>query len=237
VRQRCSATTRERGKAEDVFVEANSSAISGLGGNDRLVAYDGSDTIDGGAGDDYLEGGFGNDVLDGGAGVDQFRGDRIESNVIAVGADQIRARDGNAEQVDCGIGPDTAVVDAGDIVANCETVDRGAVIVDGLPPAKPGRPKLLTKLSVKAISKKGLVLRIACPAACAVTAELRVDKKTARKLKLGKSRVLARVDAARGSPQHPLSPQALRAKVHDLAGDRFDELPGDEPAAELIARI
>jgi 2-methylcitrate dehydratase PrpD len=48
---------------------------------------------------------------------------------------------------------------------------------------------------------------------------------------------LARVDAARGSPQHPLSPDELRAKVHDLAGDRFDDLADDEPAAELIARI
>jgi len=48
---------------------------------------------------------------------------------------------------------------------------------------------------------------------------------------------LARVDAARGSPQHPLAPGELRDKVHDLAGDRFDGLADDEPAAELIARI
>src|SRR4051794_39946606 len=48
---------------------------------------------------------------------------------------------------------------------------------------------------------------------------------------------LARVDAARGSPLHPLSPGELRDKVHDLAGDRFDEVADDEPAAELIARI
>jgi 2-methylcitrate dehydratase PrpD len=48
---------------------------------------------------------------------------------------------------------------------------------------------------------------------------------------------LARVDAARGSPQHPLESQALRAKIHDLAGDRLDELADDEPAAALIARI
>ncbi len=48
---------------------------------------------------------------------------------------------------------------------------------------------------------------------------------------------LARVDAARGSPQHPLAREELQAKVHDLAGDRFDELADDEPAAELIARI
>ncbi len=101
-----------------------SSTIRGLGGDDKLVAYDGNDTIEGGDGNDFLEGGFGNDVLDGGAGVDQFRGDRIESNVIAVGADQIRARDGNAEQIDCGIGPDTAQVDASDVVVGCESVDR-----------------------------------------------------------------------------------------------------------------
>jgi 2-methylcitrate dehydratase PrpD len=47
---------------------------------------------------------------------------------------------------------------------------------------------------------------------------------------------LARVDAARGSPLHPLSPDELADKVHDLAGDRFDELADDEPAAELMAR-
>ena len=48
---------------------------------------------------------------------------------------------------------------------------------------------------------------------------------------------LARVDAARGSPQHPLCPSELQDKVHDLAGDRFDDLADDEPAAELISRI
>ena len=46
---------------------------------------------------------------------------------------------------------------------------------------------------------------------------------------------LARVDAARGSPLHPLSASDLRAKVHDLAGDRFDELPGS--AGELLTRL
>jgi 2-methylcitrate dehydratase PrpD len=46
---------------------------------------------------------------------------------------------------------------------------------------------------------------------------------------------LARVDAARGSPAHPLSDTDLRAKVHDLAGDRFDELPAG--AGELLTRL
>ena len=46
---------------------------------------------------------------------------------------------------------------------------------------------------------------------------------------------VARVDAARGSPLHPLSDADLRAKVHDLAGDRFDELP--DSAGELLTRL
>ncbi len=118
------ATYSGTGGPDDVFVDAANSTIRGLGGDDKLIAYDGNDTMEGGDGNDFLEGGFGNDVLDGGAGVDQFRGDRIEGNVIAVGADQIRARDGNAEQIDCGIGPDTAQVDASDVVVGCESVDR-----------------------------------------------------------------------------------------------------------------
>ena len=171
--------------ADDFFVEGYGSTIRGMGGNDRLIAYDGSDTIEGGAGDDFLEGGFGNDVLDGGSGVDQFRGDRTEQYGFAAGSDQIRARDGNAEQVECGIGADTAQVDASDVVdPNCEAVDR--------PVGPPGKPKILSKLSIKAILAKGFAIRLSCPAACSVEAELRVDKRTARTLRLGRSRVLAR---------------------------------------------
>lgn len=189
------ATVLGSGAADDIFVEANSSTIRGLGGNDRLVAYDGNDTLEGGDGDDYLEGGFGNDVLDGGAGVDQFMGDRTEQNVIAIGNDQIRARDGAAEQVNCGIGSDTAQVDASDVVdSSCESVDRPPVVLNGGTGSVlvPGTPKLLGTLSIKAIARKGLAILVSCPAACSVTAELRVDKATARKLRLGRSRVLAR---------------------------------------------
>jgi 2-methylcitrate dehydratase PrpD len=50
---------------------------------------------------------------------------------------------------------------------------------------------------------------------------------------------LARVDAARGSPEHPLSVQDLRAKVRELAGSRLDGLLGDpaRPATELLAAL
>jgi len=51
---------------------------------------------------------------------------------------------------------------------------------------------VLGKLSIRSISSKGLAIQITCPAACTVSGELRVDKKTARRLGLGRSRVLAR---------------------------------------------
>jgi hypothetical protein len=185
---------------DDVFVDADSSTIRGLGGDDKLIAYDGNDSIEGGDGDDYLEGGFGNDLLDGGAGVDLFNGDRTETDVIAIGSDEIRARDGNAERITCGIGSDIAQVDASDVVdGSCESVDSAGppppppppVLVDGVIP-RPGRPTVVGSLSIRRIAAKGLAIRLSCPAACAVVAELRVDKAVARKLRLGRSRVLAR---------------------------------------------
>ena len=50
---------------------------------------------------------------------------------------------------------------------------------------------------------------------------------------------LARVDAARGSPEHPLAAEELRAKVRDLAGERLDGVldDGARPAAELLATL
>lgn len=48
---------------------------------------------------------------------------------------------------------------------------------------------------------------------------------------------VAHVEAAIGSPERPLSPQRLRAKLRDLAGDRLDDAldDGHRPARELLA--
>jgi hypothetical protein len=235
------ATVVGSAASEDVFVEANGSTIRGLGGDDRLVAYDGHDTIEGGDGADYLEGGFGNDVLDGGAGTDQFVGDRTESNVIATGNDQIRARDGVAEQVSCGIGADTAQVDASDAVdPSCESVDRppgpergpdrGPGPGDDL---EPGKPKVLGRLSIAVIAAKGLRIRISCPAACTVTAELRVRKRLARKLRLGRSRVLAR-----GSRTLSAAGDArVRLRIVSGARKRFKRLRSAKVTLRTTTRI
>jgi len=103
--------------------------LDGRGGDDVLTGGDTTrqERIDGGAGNDTLVGGFGPDLLIGGEGVDSFSGDRTQSNVIATGDDRIEARDGNVEQIGCGVGADVVIADAGDVAASdCESVDRAA---------------------------------------------------------------------------------------------------------------
>jgi hypothetical protein len=65
-----------------------------------------------------FNGGSGNDGLFGGGGIDFFDGGSGDDNVIA--------RDGRAEQVNCGSGNDTAITDDGDSRSSCEEVEGDA---------------------------------------------------------------------------------------------------------------
>jgi hypothetical protein len=115
--------------------EGNDS-VNGAGGDDNLVGGAGNDSIRGGDGQDVLGGESGDDVLDGGPGVDRFWGDAIGACIpgyCSYGQDQINARDGNQETLNCGPGTDSAQVDASDFVVmspgetdQCESVDRAA---------------------------------------------------------------------------------------------------------------
>ena len=114
-------------------MDSGRSVVLARGGDDKVVGEDAVEEIDGGDGDDYLEGGKNHDVLTGGPGRDTIYGDdtdascnadHVESCVL-YGNDEIRARDGEADQVDCGAGTDRVIADAADVVAaNCETVER-----------------------------------------------------------------------------------------------------------------
>jgi Ca2+-binding RTX toxin-like protein len=113
-----------------------------LAGNDTLVGAGGSDGLSGGSGDDTLDGGADPDTLDG-----------------AEGVDLIKARDGGADQLDCGSSTDTVIGDSFDLVpASCELVSAGVLIGDA-----------------KAKGKK-VKLELTCPAAegaaCPVKAKL-----------------------------------------------------------------
>jgi len=93
-----------------------------------------ADTFTGSDAPNTLTGGQGDDTLDGAGGADTIAGGE--------GGDTISARDGVADAIDCGVGDDTAAVDALDTVAGCETVLRPAddtpaaarTPVSGLPP-------------------------------------------------------------------------------------------------------
>ena len=115
----------------DIHQRTESSTLTGNGGDDHLEGSDGDEQVDGGSGNDLLDGGYGNDHITGGPGADVIHGDVAggECGIVycklPAGNDRVDARDGVADQIDCGVGQDSVVADASDVVApDCETVDR-----------------------------------------------------------------------------------------------------------------
>jgi uncharacterized delta-60 repeat protein len=101
------------GENDTVLTEA---VLSGAG-NDALFGDAGANLLDGGAGNDTIEGGPGNDTLTGGLGLDQVFGED--------GNDFLFAREGAVDQINDGLGTDSASVDStqiGDLVNDVPTV-------------------------------------------------------------------------------------------------------------------
>jgi Ca2+-binding RTX toxin-like protein len=114
--------------------------IAGRGGGDLITGRSGRDQLSGGRGGDLLKGGADKDKLEGGRGSDRLLGGeavdkyycgpgRDEFNTrdgVVLGSpgnDVIRARDGVADEIDCGAGFDKVFVDeVEDGVYNCEKV-------------------------------------------------------------------------------------------------------------------
>ena len=100
-------------------VRADVEGIFSGRGNDVLIGNGRSNRLFGGAGNDTLRGMGGNDVLMGGAGDDRI--DARES-----GGSSVVAQSGAIDQVVCGAGEDTALVDPADAVdPDCENVIGG----------------------------------------------------------------------------------------------------------------
>jgi Ca2+-binding RTX toxin-like protein len=98
--------------------------IVGTNGPNRLIGNARPNIIDGLGAGDVLKGRRGDDVLNGGSGPDRLNGgpgfDRLRGGP---GNDRIQARDGHADEIDCGPGRDTVEVDrAEDGVYDCERV-------------------------------------------------------------------------------------------------------------------
>ena len=107
---------------------SGSTEVDGRGGPDILI---------GGPGEDFLIGGPGNDVLTGGAGFDFVNG--------GAGDDQLNLRDNEIDRGVCGDGADSAVADAADSLAGCESI--AVTPPDTTPPATKGLkgPKKVVK--------------------------------------------------------------------------------------------
>jgi hypothetical protein len=170
--------------AEDINIynpgNEGPSTLIGNGGDDNLYGNDFDDTVDGGAGNDHVEGGMGNDTVTGGPGRDVIYGDATSASCtwysckIPFGNDVIQARDGEVDNIDCGIGTDKAIVDSIDIVANCETVDGsgsggGGGGGGGAGGSAGGFTFSLGKVKLGALRSTGLQLKVPCAAACTVT--------------------------------------------------------------------
>jgi Ca2+-binding RTX toxin-like protein len=124
------------GDAADAPVEfsvtntaAGGSRLVGTRFDDRLRTDSSDDVLEGGAGNDAIDAGFGSDTITPGPGRDTVLADGgagacdLLNCPLAQGNDTINARDGEADNIDCGPGTDTAIVDAIDVLANCERVD------------------------------------------------------------------------------------------------------------------
>jgi hypothetical protein len=163
------------------------STLVGNGGDDTLIGNDFDDTVDGGPGNDHVEGGMGNDSVTGGPGQDVIYGDATASSCtwyscqIPFGNDVVYARDGEPDNIDCGIGTDKAIVDSIDIVANCETVDAAGPGAGGGGSGGGGngggggggQSGALTfsvaKVKLAVLRAKGLTVKVPCAAACTVS--------------------------------------------------------------------
>jgi Ca2+-binding RTX toxin-like protein len=218
-------------------IDEGNSTLLGNGGNDKLTAGDYQDNLDGGPGNDVLNAGFGNDVVTGGPGQDTIFADATSASCgwysytckIPFGNDVVNARDGEADTIDCGVGDDTAVVDAIDTVANCEHVDSaGAGKPSG--PAGPGttagpQAAVTGKLSIKTIARKGLGVTVPCASACKVSVSLVVKGKTVGSasktmLKAGDAKLTIKVakKSLKAFKKLKKAPATLKVTVEDAAG-------------------
>ena len=136
---------------EDITGTAKADTLTGSAAANELDGGDGNDTLTGLAGADGLTGGRGSDTLDAGPGIDALAG--------GAGADRLRGRDNSRDDVSCGGGVDTAVLDAIDDPRACDIVSRGVAVAGATPRGR------------------SVLIRLTCPAiegvACTGTLTLR----------------------------------------------------------------
>jgi len=117
-------TLRGTGKDDRLVGTGKADTLKGRGGDDRLRGRKRGDLLVGGLGNDRLKGGPGRDDLLAGDGNDKLR-DGTGFDVVDAGPgdDFVYSQNGRGDQIDCGDGVDTAVLDESeDGVFNCEVL-------------------------------------------------------------------------------------------------------------------
>jgi Ca2+-binding RTX toxin-like protein len=174
---------------EEIYLNAPATLIGDAEADDYTVfnTDESPSTLRGGGGGDTLTGGFGNDTITGGPGRDTIYADVSSSYCnwiqcdLPHGNDAIDVRDGEADQVECGVGQDTVQADKLDTVStDCETVVRDGSVPPQQPgtdgpqgPAGPGGATLTAMVHKARLRKalaKGLAIDVAVPAAGKLTA-------------------------------------------------------------------
>ena len=121
--------------------------VRGGPGDDEINGDGADNAIFGDDGRDVLFGSNGNDIVDGGPGIDQLYGDGFYYDFG--GSDTINSRDGEPDEVSCGLGFDVVTADSLDnIYVECDQVDRG-----GSPPPPPPTPRVLPTMTITAAKK------------------------------------------------------------------------------------
>jgi len=160
---------------------AGNDVLDGAGGDDHLVGAGGDDRLTGGDGQDLLGGEDGDDMLVGGPGVDRFYGDSVSACIAyscPSGRDDIRARDGEREEINCGPGTDATELDPIDVVYDSVTLVDQCEGVLGRPtgPAGSGGSSGAAGLKVSALKtdRRGrIVVRLTVPRAGTLSARAR----------------------------------------------------------------
>ncbi len=184
---------------DDFDGDSGADVVRGGEGADTLSGGSDGDQVFGDGGPDTLTGASGDDVVEGGAGTDSLFGDfdSCSQQSCPAGNDQLRTRDGEVDQVNCGGGGDIATVDAGDVAAvdgfqACEQIDRAAPAGGGVG-ANQVQPFTYATTG-KLTRTKGVRVKVSCPAACSYSASIVIGKATARKAGLGsKARTIGTV--------------------------------------------
>jgi Ca2+-binding RTX toxin-like protein len=114
------------GGGNDFIIGTNGEdAIESGDGDDQISAGGSTDIVEAGPGDDTIEGGEGRNTLDAGDGNDVIISSSPSDDRILAGAgdDEIIGNaDGNLDNVNCGLGTDTAEADPKDVFVSCEVL-------------------------------------------------------------------------------------------------------------------